>query len=456
METLVTRQQQLNTVQVSPHEVKSVLYIMSRDQRLHDNHALLIAQNKAIELTLPLIVGFALYPKSTKRAKEYVDFMLDGLQELSLALQQHNIPLVVQVGNPFEVYRDFVNQYRPAAVYFDMSPLQLPTKLRLQFAKQAEQPVYVVDTHNIVPLWQASNKQEYAARTFRPKFHRQLDKCFVEPDSLQSSTALSKLKMKASDFQSLKNQIDYTSAGVNHGFTPGEQAARDALQDFLINRLDGYASKRNDPTVDGLSSLSPYLHFGQISSLRILLEASFVAEKTPKLREDYEALLEEMGVRKELSDNYCYYNQSYDSLVGAPEWAQKTIAKHANDHREYIYSLTEFEQAKTHDMAWNAAQQQLRQTGKIHGYMRMYWAKKVLEWSDSAESAIDTLIYLNDFYSIDGGDPNGYVGILWSVAGLHDRPWQERSVYGTIRSMTYGGLKRKFDVQAYIDKYINK
>ena len=201
--------------------------------------------------------------------------------------------------------------------------------------------------------------------------------------------------------------------------------------------------------------MSPYLHFGQISSLRIVLEARKALDKNSNLQADYDALFEELVVRKELSDNFCYYNQNYNSLSGAPEWAQKTLAKHSSDKREFVYTKEQFENAQTHDEAWNAAQRQLRATGKIHGYMRMYWAKKVLEWSKTPEEAHDTLLFLNDFYSIDGGDPNGYVGILWSIAGLHDRPWGERPVYGTIRSMVYSGLKRKFDVNQYINQNQN-
>ena len=156
-----------------------------------------------------------------------------------------------------------------------------------------------------------------------------------------------------------------------------------------------------------------------------------------------------MVVRKELSDNWCYYNQNYDNLKGAPQWAQNTLAKHASDPREFLYSLKQFEVANTHDPAWNAAQKQMTTTGKMHGYMRMYWAKKVLEWTESPGQAIDFLIRLNDLYSLDGGDPNGYAGIMWSIAGVHDRPWGERPIYGKVRSMVYGGLKRKFDISAY-------
>jgi deoxyribodipyrimidine photo-lyase len=167
------------------------------------------------------------------------------------------------------------------------------------------------------------------------------------------------------------------------------------------------------------------------------------------LQHGVDALIEEMIVRKELADNYCYYNPHYDSLEAAPAWARDSLDKHRGDAREFLYSKEQLEEGSTHDPAWNAAQRQLRKTGKIHGYMRMYWAKKVLEWTESPEQAIVYLIYLNDHYSIDGGDPNGYAGILWSVAGVHDRPWQERSVFGVIRYMNYAGLKRKFDIQAY-------
>lgn len=176
------------------------------------------------------------------------------------------------------------------------------------------------------------------------------------------------------------------------------------------------------------------------------------AGDTPKKIDGINALLEEMIVRKELADNFCFYNPHYDRLEGAKEWAQTTLNDHRNDPREFIYTKQQFEHAQTHDPAWNAAQLQLRSSGKIHGYMRMYWAKKILEWSETPEGAIATAIYLNDHYSIDGGDPNGYNGIMWSIAGVHDRPWTERDVFGKIRYMNYAGLKRKFDIQSYIDR----
>jgi len=164
------------------------------------------------------------------------------------------------------------------------------------------------------------------------------------------------------------------------------------------------------------------------------------------------ALFEEMVVRKELADNYCLHNDNYKSIIGAPTWAQATLESNKSTSRDFIYNLSEWEDYKTHDIIWNASQMELRKTGKIHGYMRMYWAKKILEWSVSPEEAISTAIYLNDKYSIDGGDPNGYVGILWSIAGLHDRPWFERPVFGKIRYMNAAGLRRKYQVDEYIER----
>ena len=143
-------------------------------------------------------------------------------------------------------------------------------------------------------------------------------------------------------------------------------------------------------------------------------------------------------------------------MQSVPNWAVKTLEAHANDLREFIYTTKELEEATTHDELWNAAQIEMMQTGKLHGYMRMYWAKKILEWSESPQKAIDTAMYLNDAYSIDGGDPNGYVGILWSIAGLHDRPWTERPIFGMVRYMNAAGLRRKFDTNRYVERVTRK
>lgn len=434
---------------------ESVLYILSRDQRIADNHALIAAQKHAMQLGLPLAVVFVCNTVAADRALEHYQFMLTGLLELEAELALHNIPLIGLVGDKAQTLGAVFHHLKPAVVYADFSPLRGSMTVLEKLAQ--ERPVVVVDTHNIVPVWVASPKQEFAARTFRPKIHNLINNYLYEPDTLMKhphdwpNKALIPFQEVIDIFGDRLAKVSKNNTTI--AFVPGEKAAKKELDAFLDERFTGYASGRNDPSTDNLSNMSPYLHFGHISSLRIVLEAQKRLSKNRSLQADYDALFEELVVRKELSDNFCFYNKNYTSLKGAPEWAQATLAKHSSDTREFMYTKEQFENADTHDPAWNAAQWQLRTTGKIHGYMRMYWAKKVLEWTKTPEEAHSTLLFLNDFYSIDGGDPNGYVGILWSIAGLHDRPWGERQVYGTIRSMVYGGLKRKFDIAKYIDYY---
>lgn len=446
----------------SPRQVMGdnqvVVYMMSRDQRVADNDALLAAQKHAEGLGVPLVVLFALYPTSNKRAREHVAFMLDGLRELADTLADKNIPFIVQLGDQSTAVAALQqHDCTIAALYFDMSPLRRPLEQQKQIADTLSCPVYVVDAHNVVPVWVASDKQEFAARTIRPKLHRHLSTYLTAYESSINKQKKVIIDLPGSiDLNAAVDELEYRTAGIAHRFTAGEAAGKQQIQRFIVDTLRGYAENRNDPSLDGLSDLSPYFHFGQISVRQAVLAAQAATANDGDLQSGLDAFIEEAVVRKELSDNFCYYNPHYDSLAGAADWARQTLNNHRDDEREYIYNYDDFEQARTHDDAWNAAQLQLTREGKMHGYMRMYWAKKVLEWTRSPEEAIDILIRLNDFYSLDGGDPNGYVGIMWSVAGVHDRPWQERPVYGKIRSMVYAGLKRKFNIETYIDKYTNK
>lgn len=449
----------LNDVKSSAGKV--VVYVMSRDQRVHDNHALLEAQALAIEQKQPLIVVFNLLAKSGVRAREHFEFMLSGLKEVEQELRKHNIGFSLTFGSSKKELTDFLHKLSPSAVYFDFSPLRGPRATHQQIANSIDCPCLVVDTHNIIPVWVASESEEFAAHTFRSKVHAKLADWLEEPTKLKKHpTGPAKLKV---DWAKAEKAIAKLSPNaIKIEFVPGEKAALAQLASFKKDSLKGYAQNRNNPTIDGQSELSPYLHYGMISSLRVALEITqdhtplllkevrlARYEGTPTLQDSIDALLEEMIVRKELSDNYCYYNNKYDSIEGARDWARKSLNEHIHDKREYEYSLGELEHAKTHDPAWNAAQNQLKKVGKMHGYMRMYWAKKILEWSSDPADAIKHADYLNDHYSIDGGDPNGYVGVLWSIAGLHDRPWFEREVYGKIRYMNYNGLKNKFDVETY-------
>jgi deoxyribodipyrimidine photo-lyase len=251
------------------------------------------------------------------------------------------------------------------------------------------------------------------------------------------------------DWESVYNslKVDDKVKPVNW-LKPGEGAAHKALKKFIDSKLDIYDDLRNDPNADALSNLSPYLHFGQISAQRVALIVSSLANHPSA-----ESFLEELIVRRELSDNFCYRTPDYDSFKGFPDWAKKTLNEHRKDEREFVYSLKEFERAETHEDLWNAAQKEMVNRGKMHGYMRMYWAKKILEWSSSPEEALKIAIHLNDKYELDGRDPNGYTGCAWAIGGLHDRAWAERPVYGKIRYMNRNGAKRKFDIDKYISTH---
>lgn len=228
-------------------------------------------------------------------------------------------------------------------------------------------------------------------------------------------------------------------------FRGGTSAAKEYLQVFLKKKLDYFAQRRNDPTEDSLSHLSPYLHFGQISPLYVALK---VLETNSPGKETF---LEELIIRRELSMNFVFYNHQYDSFGGLPEWAKKALKEHQKDKKPYLYSLEELEAARTHDPYWNAAQKEMALTGKMHGYMRMYWGKKIIEWSKDPEDAFRHALYLNNKYELDGRDPNSFAGVAWCF-GKHDRPWAERPIFGKVRFMNDKGLERKFEIEKYVEK----
>jgi len=226
----------------------------------------------------------------------------------------------------------------------------------------------------------------------------------------------------------------------------GSEEAEKHLEVFLRERLDDYASRRNDPTQDGTSNLSAYLHFGQISPVAVAVR---VKRSDAKGRD---AFLEELIVRRELSINYVHYNDLYDEFEGLPNWVKATLGEHGNDRRDYVYSPEDLEQSRTHDSYWNAAQAEMRSSGKMHGYMRMYWGKKILEWSRTPQEAFKVALYLNNKYELDGRDPNGFAGVAWCW-GKHDRPWRERPIFGKVRYMSADGLRRKFDAERYVARW---
>jgi len=429
-----------------------VVYWMSRDQRVEDNWALLYAQELAFQMKAPLAVVFCLVPQFLNATLRQFAFMLKGLEQVEKRLADFKIPFFLIRGWPKGEIPKFSTDNKVTILVSDFDPLRPKREWKKEVANRLEIPLYEVDTRNIVPCWFASPKQEYAAYTLRPKIHRFLPEFLEEFPKLQIHPFTWRGKVKSINWKRVVGSLEVNrDVSEVDWLEPGERAARRKLKHFLKNKLEEYAEKRNDPNEGSVSHLSPYLHFGQISAQRVALELKKHRAKSEKK----ESFLEELVVRRELADNYCFYNEKYDQFEGFHPWAQKTLNEHRGDKREYIYSSEEFEEAKTHDDLWNAAQMEMVRRGKMHGYMRMYWAKKILEWTESPESALEIAIYLNDKYELDGRDSNGYAGIAWSVGGVHDRAWNERPVFGKIRYMSYNGCKRKFDIKSYIQKNLS-
>lgn len=458
--------------------VGPVLYWMSRDQRSVDNWALEFGIQKAAELKQPLVVCFSLVPGFLGATNRMYEFMIRGLEEVCSDLHSKKIPFYLLKGEPVGEVVQFIKSNKIGCVVTDFSPLRIGREWREAIAKSIDVSTWEVDAHNIVPVWEASEKQEFGAYTLRGKLANKLAVWLNEPINSfsdlnnQSDWGVPSNLLK---WDEIKGEIDVdVVVGLPEDLKPGMKAAESLLEGFIEGGIKRYGEERNDPLVDVQSGLSPYLHFGQISSQRVAWNVLNVKRPqglgkegvgvfnmskkgvVPIPKDDVGAFVEELVVRRELADNFCFYNENYDSFEGFPDWAKKTLDEHRKDVREYVYTKEEFENGTTHDELWNAAQREMVISGKMHGYMRMYWAKKILEWTKTPEDAIEIAIYLNDRYEIDGRDPNGYVGIAWSIGGVHDRAWTERDVFGKIRFMSYDGCKRKFDVKAYVERWSGK
>ena len=372
-----------------------------------------------------------------------------GCGRLKAVLQRKSIPFFLLTGPPEKVVAAWLRRQGVGAVVTDFDPLRIKKAWKQSVSEKVDAPFYESDTHNVVPCWVTSQKQEYGAYTIRPKVHKFL-KEYLDPfPELNTHKIPWRRGIPKNNWdETIRRLRTDRSVSEVEWIKPGEREARKALSAFIKRKLPHYEKLRNDPTQDGQSNLSPYLHFGQLSVQRVALEV--LKEDTPA--DVKEVFLEELIVRRELSDNFCYYNPDYDKVSGFPEWSRRTLDRHRKDPRAFIYSLEQLENAETHDDLWNATQMEMVKRGKMHGYMRMYWAKKILEWTRSPEVAVDTAIYLNDRYELDGRDPNGYAGIAWSIGGLHDRAWSEREIFGKIRYMSYNGCKTKFDVKRYIEQ----
>ncbi|MGB3632812.1 MAG: deoxyribodipyrimidine photo-lyase [Rubrobacteraceae bacterium] len=427
-----------------------VLYWMQSSQRTEHNHALEYAVQKANELDQRLLVVFGLmdgYPEANLR---HYTFMLEGLQEVEASLKERGIKFALRRGSPDEVSLEAGEN--ASLIVTDRGYMRPQREWRASVAEKAECLVTQVESDVVVPIELASGKRETAARTLRPKIHEYLDEFLVGLDTTaveKQSTNISLDSLDLSNVESVLGElnIDRSVEPVSHLYRGGTSQAKKILTDFMKNRFASYDDNRNQPQTDDVSHMSKYLHFGQVSPIYIAVEI----QKASTSQENIDSYLEELIVRRELPINFVYYTEDYDSFSCLPNWAKETLEDHKEDEREYVYTRQQLEDADTHDEYWNAAMREMRYTGYMHNYMRMYWGKKILEWTNTPEYAYETTLYLNNKYFLDGRDPNSFANVAW-IFGVHDRGWTERSILGKVRYMSAGGLERKAKPQEYVAK----
>jgi len=428
-------------------EGECVVYWMQRAQRALDNPALDVAVELGNELGKPIVAFLAPFPFYPHANVRHYRFLGSGVPDIAEELSQRNVGFVLRT-YPDHSLMKFCEQVRPAIVVGDENPLREAEHWRVRVAQQLKVPLWTVDADVVVPS-RLLGKEHYGARTIRPRLQELLPQFLVPKKVGKARIPWNKLRT----LHSLSADEDFTLGwSVDRSVWPvgnwegGTKRAVSILADFARHGLGNYPKDRNHPELSGTSRLSPYLHFGHIGPLtiaRAIQAASASAEAK-------QAFLEQLIIRRELSVNFVRYNSYYDSLECLEPWAGRSFAQHSGDRHPIVYREDQLEQAETHDPLWNAAQKQMVLTGWMHNYVRMYWAKKILEWSPSVAAAYQRAVWLNDRYELDGRDPNGYAGIAWAIVGKHDRPWFERPIFGRIRYMSYASTSKKFDSHQYI------
>ncbi len=393
----------IHEVNNNPIKAGVVLYICEREIRAKDNFALQFAIEKSKELNLHLKI---IHPKTNYKYKPKQRFINRQLEQTQIQFKNIGLDFEIIEKTPAEI----IKTINPAVLIIDFNPI-----LKRNYLKNVNFKIYEIDSHNIIPAKFVSNKQEYSAATLRTKIYHNISSFLTEYRNLTSD----------------KVEADYV------------------LEDFINNKLQHYSANKNNPSIEVTSGLSKYLNLGFISSQRVALEAI----KSGVNDIDKETFLEELIIRKELADNFCLYSKNFKDFSSILSWAKMSLNNHNCDIRSYIYSLNDLENAKTHDKLWNATQIQLVKEGTIQGYLRMYWAKKILEWTLTSNEALKTAINLNDKYAYDAPSANGYVGILWAIGGLHDRAFSDFPVTGKIRRISYNSIRKKYDIIAYTNKY---
>ncbi|WP_075219157.1 deoxyribodipyrimidine photo-lyase [Acuticoccus yangtzensis] len=430
-------------------DAQYVLYWMQHSQRADANPALERAAYWANECRLPLLVLFVVDPDYPDANLRHYTFMLEGLKETIAAIEKRGAHVSLRLGSPPKIAAECAK--KAAIVVTDRGYLRHLVAWRRELAEDASCLVETVEGEAIVPVEEASGKHETAARTFRPRVHKALPRFTDLPPTITLKTKAKGLASSANE--TLTDVAAFAEKlGCDTAVKPvadikgGTSQARRRLAHFVQEDLPHYGDGRADMVNRHISVMSPYLHFGQISPLEIYLTVKEASAK----RESQDSYVEEMLVRRELAINHAHYApDDYDAYSGLPKWAQDTLEAHKGDPREKVFTYKELEAGKTDDPYWNAAMKEMRETGYLHNHMRMYWGKRLIAYTNTPKTAYDFALKLNNTYFLDGRDANSYANIGW-LFGLHDRGWPERAVFGKVRTMTAGGLERKFDIKSYV------
>jgi len=424
------------------------------NRRVDSNHALAYAISLANEHHLPVLFYEGLtcsYPFANDR---FHTFLLEGVPDTERALEERGIGYLFYLRKRNSDSNDLLYRLAKdaAAVVTDDYPTFVAREHNAGVPARIGVAYHAVDSSCVVPMFHL-DKREYAAYTIRPKIQKLLAQCMKPAPSPKVNHPFRLARHKSHTAVNRENIPELVQqCEIDHQIQPslafrgGSMQANNHLKRFLTKNLSRYANNRNEPTAHATSDLSPYLHFGHISALQVALDAKDFADRHHLIPSEF---LEELIVRRELAFNFAVHSPQLDSLSVLPDWVHKTMEKHASDKRERAYTCEQLERAETYDDLWNATQKELLLRGKIHGYYRMYWGKKIIEWSATYQDALHAMIYFHDRYALDGRDPNTYTNILWCF-GLHDRPFVERPIFGQIRYMSYDGMKRKTNIAGYI------
>lgn len=434
----------------SEQDGEYILYWMQASQRVNYNQALETAVRIANKRSIPLLVYFEIRTDLLDANLRHYYFMLEGLQEVKKKLNNMGVGFIIGCQNDDRYPNLDILAQEASIVITDCGYMHYQNEWRERLAKELPCLMIQVESDVVIPVESVTNKEEYSTASFRTKVQRLLPD-YLQPMNMtlpeKSSLNLRVASFPLDDLKKSVEQLSIDKTVMPSPFFKGGESNADALLDKFINeKINRFGTLKNNPSLDYLSHMSPYLHFGQISPLYIALK---LKAKAPS--EAYRVYIEELIVKRELAINHVFYNNYYDQFKGLPRWAKSTLEKHQNDIRKTVYSIAELEHGLTHDVYWNSAQQEMMITGKMHGYMRIYWAKKILEWSPVPQEAFQQCLYLNNKYSLDGRGPEAYTGVAWCF-GLHDRAWKERPIYGKVRSIDENHLKRKFDMEKYVQR----